>query len=150
MTNLNNRNDNFQSETHQTADEFFGETIYTYTRKDAFNDGVLVDVSEIAKELGFNIPVALTSAVYEDCVKWSEQDTKRQTYQDEPGRLHDVLSMAHIGARVNRNTDTVFFKLYRVIRGGRSTSPKLTTLKMMIHGGDNAEPVITISEPNED
>lgn len=147
MTSAKNQ-DTEKPRTHKKAEVF--EMIYSYSRKQAIEDGVLIDVSEMAREAGFKIPVALTASVYADCVRWSEQDTKRQTYQDEPGRLHDVLSMAQIGARVNRDTDTVFYKIYRIIRGGRSTSPKQTTLKMVIHGGDNAEPVITISQPNED
>ena len=40
------------------------EIIYPYTRAQALEDGVLVDVSEIAKEAGIKFPVALTAAVY--------------------------------------------------------------------------------------
>src|SRR4051812_27741843 len=40
----------------------FGEVIFAYTRKQAIEDGVLVDVTETAKEAGFKIPVALTRA----------------------------------------------------------------------------------------
>ena len=40
------------------------EVIYTYTRAQALEDGVLVDVSEMAKEAGVRFPVALTATVY--------------------------------------------------------------------------------------
>jgi type I site-specific restriction endonuclease len=35
------------------------EIIYSYTRKQAIADGVLIDVTELAKEAGFKCPVAL-------------------------------------------------------------------------------------------
>src|SRR6185437_8267129 len=43
----------------------FGEVIYSYTRAQAIADGVLVDVSETAKEAGFKYPVALTRMVFD-------------------------------------------------------------------------------------
>ena len=36
------------------------------SRAQAIEDGVLVDVSDIAKEAGFRYPVALTSALWAD------------------------------------------------------------------------------------
>ena len=63
--------------------EIFGELISTYTRAQALDDGVLVDVSAIAAEAGFKWPAAMTRAAWEDCVAWGEADSKRQTYQDE-------------------------------------------------------------------
>jgi hypothetical protein len=38
------------------------EIIYSYTRKQAIADGVLIDVTELAKEAGFKCPVAFTSS----------------------------------------------------------------------------------------
>ncbi len=54
------------------ATEMFGEVIHSYTRKQATEDGFLVDVTETAHEAGFSIPVALTRAIWEDCVEWDE------------------------------------------------------------------------------
>lgn len=70
-----------------TMNEIFGEPIHTYTRAQAIEDGALVDVSETATEAGFRVPVALTHAAWGDCVEWTETDSRRQTYQDEVGRL---------------------------------------------------------------
>ena len=44
------------------CDKLFGEVIYTYTRAQAIEDGVLIDATEMAKETGFKWPVALTAA----------------------------------------------------------------------------------------
>jgi len=35
-------------------------TVYSYTRDEAINDGVLVDVTPIARSLGIRLPVAVT------------------------------------------------------------------------------------------
>lgn len=128
--------------------EIFGGPIHTYGRSEAIEDGVLVDVTETAREAGFAIPVALTIGVWEDCVAWSEADNVRQTYQD-AGRLWDVLWMAAQAARKGSG-ERLAFQLYRVPRGGRSVHPQLTTLQMVIGPGDAGEPVITVMLSGED
>lgn len=137
-------------EAHQTADltEIFGNPIHIYTRKQAIKDGCLVDVSTTAAEAGFRYPVVITRAAWADCVEWTEEDSHRQTYQDEAGRLWDVLWMARLAAR--RGGERMAFQLYRVPRGGRGVRPRLTTLHMHIGPGDHGEPVITIMLTNED
>ena len=112
--------------------EIFGEPIHVYTRAQALADGELVDVTTTAAEAGFRIPVALTRAVWADCVEWTDADTKRQT------------------ARVAKAESSFFFMVYRVPRGGRAMKAKLTRLKACIGPGDDGEPVITIMQPNED
>src|SRR5512135_48851 len=63
--------------------------IFSYTRAQAIADGVLKDVSELAKEAGFRYPVAVTAAVWAECVTVPEGVTG----QDETGRLWDVLNL---------------------------------------------------------
>jgi hypothetical protein len=130
--------------------ETFGEPIHTYTREQAIDDGLLVDVTETAAEAGFRIPVAMTRAAWADCVEWSETDSKRQTYQDEAGRLWDVLWMAMNAARRGGGRQSLQFQFYRVPRGGRGTRPRLVELVASIGPGDLDEPVVTIMQPNED
>lgn len=130
-------------------ESLFGNVIYAYTRADAIADGALVDVSQTAREAGFRLPVAMSAAAWADCVEWSEADSQRQTHQDEPGRLWDVLWMAAITAR-KAHGQRVPFQFYRVRRGGRGTRPKLTTLHLHIGPGDDCAPVITILMPHED
>lgn len=132
-----------------SLESFFGKPIYVYTRADAIADGTLVDVSDMAREVGFRIPVAMTAAAWADCVVWSEADSKRQTAQDEAGRAWDVLWMASRAARHVRG-ERVPFQLCRVPRGGRAVRPRRTTLHLHIGPGDVGEPVITILLPTED
>ncbi len=130
--------------------ELFGETICRYTRAQALEDGVLIDVTEAATEAGFCWPVAITHAAWQACVEWSDNDSRRQTYQDESGRLWDVLWMAFVAIRSATGGTEINFQLYRVPKGGRRTKARLTTLKLISGPGDAGEPVITIMLPQED
>lgn len=126
--------------------------ISTYTRAQAIADGVLMDVSETAREAGFRWPVAMTAASYEDTVAWSTADSRRQTWQDESGRLWDVLTMAKLAARAAaiHDEDTRVFGVLRVPRGGRGVRPRLAQLVLRLGPGDLGEPVLTIMLQGED
>ena len=130
--------------------DLFGEPIHTYTRAQAIEDGMLVDVSDTAKEAGFSIPVVLTAAAWADCVEWTSKDSARQTHQDEAGRLWDVLWMASCAARRHAGKGEVDFQFYRVPRGGRGHMARLATLIMKIGFDDDGAPCITIMQPHED
>lgn len=130
-------------------DPIFGDVIYSYTRAQALADGVLVDVSDTAREAGFRIPVAMTCAAFEDCVAWSEADSGNQTHQDESGRLWDVLWGASLAARKTSGSHLTY-TLCRVPRDRKSRRPRLTSLDLVIGPGDTGEPVITIMLPGED
>lgn len=134
----------------QTVTDLFGEVIYSYTRAQAIEDGVLVDVSETAREAGFRWPAAMTSAAWADCVAWSEEDNQRQIYQDESGRLWDVLWMALNAIRSANGGTQMEYQIYRVPRDGKSVEARLTSLKLVCGPGDAGEPVITIMLPGED
>jgi hypothetical protein len=131
--------------------EFFGDVISTYTREQAIEDGQLIDVSETAREAGFKYSVVLTAAAWADCVAWSDDDNEQQAYQDESGRLWDVLFMASHSIRTSKDSgDRLLFQLYRVPRDGQSIEAMLVTLKLIVGPGDSGEPVITILLLNED
>lgn len=123
------------------------EVIYAYTRKQAIADGVLVDVTETAKEAGFRIPVALTCAVWAEYVAVPEGVEG----QDEVGRLWDVLWMCRfgIGRGNNRDASEVLFQLH-VRNDNREGDPPLVTLKAVCGPDDDGEPCITIMLPVED
>jgi hypothetical protein len=89
------------------------EIISAYTRAQAMADGVLVDVTDTAKEAGFAYPVAMTATAWADCVAWTDEDTRRQTPQDEFGRLWDVLWMAKMAARRGGRDSTALLALPR-------------------------------------
>ena len=70
------------------------DLIHSYTRQQAIEDGVLVDVSETAREAGIRYPVALTRAVW---ARYVEVPLGVEC-QDEEGRLWDILWMFRYGA----------------------------------------------------
>ncbi|OQY36661.1 MAG: hypothetical protein B6226_06175, partial [Candidatus Cloacimonetes bacterium 4572_65] len=77
--------------------EIFGDNIFTYTRAMAISDGVLVDVSTLAKEAGFKVPVAVTEALYHG---WIEPDEYgKRMGQSSSGRLWDILMHLHYASK---------------------------------------------------
>ena len=135
----------------QSAEYFFGDVISTYTRTQAIADGVLIDPGNVAREAGIVWPVAITAEAWADCVAWTDADTKRQVYQDQSGRLWDVIYMAsHAIRNCKERTNELSFQIFRVPRDGKSVESELMTLKLIVGPGDAGEPVITMLLPHED
>jgi hypothetical protein len=132
--------------------EFEPEDVnFSSSRAQAIGDGVLVDITEIAREAGFRVPVALSRAVWTDCVEWNEVTARRKaTHQDESGRLWDVVYLASLAARCGGSDQRRLFELYRVPVAGRGIRARRVQLAMHIGPGDRGEPVITITQPDED
>jgi hypothetical protein len=55
-----------------SENDLFGVPIYSYTREQALADGILVDVSKMAKQAGFKIPMAVTDTLWHSFVEWSQ------------------------------------------------------------------------------
>lgn len=127
------------------------EIISVYTRAQALEDGALVDAGPIAKEVGFRWPVAMTAAVYADCVAWDENDQERTGQcQDQEGRLWDVLWMASLAARRGGATNRVDFTVARISRDASpEDGPEDVRLVLHIGPGDTPEPVMTLMFPGE-
>jgi len=120
------------------------EVIHAYTRKQAIEDGTLIDVTVTAKEAGFRLPVAITAAVYAEFVKVPEG----VVCQDEAGRLWDVLFMCSLAAR-NAKGSEILFALH-VRNDNREETPPLVKLKAVCGPNDDASPCVTIMLPDED
>ena len=106
-----------------TATEIFGEPISIYTREQALEDGVLVDVTEWASSTtgflgGFTCPVALTQSL------WAAIESIPKSLEgiaDVRGRAHDVLWMASLAVRsmIKRDIRDACFKVILPSRGTR-------------------------------
>jgi hypothetical protein len=134
--------------------ELFGEVIHSYTREQAIEDGTLVELPiKDCVEAGIKTHVAVTRSVYFDFIHWTDKDSKRQTPQDESGRLWDLVWMLANAMRspFNENKSELLFALYVVPRGDKSRArkPRKTVLKAVIDGGDKGIPVITIMQLDE-
>lgn len=123
------------------------EVISRYTREDALEDGVLIDATEQAAEVGFKIPVALTGNCWARCVAVPEP---LEGQQDVDGRLWDVLYMALLAACALADTDLVTFRI-SVLGIGEAgyITRREPQLWAKIGPGDEGEPVITIGFPHD-
>jgi len=131
--------------------EPFGPVLFAYTRAQAIEDGVLVDVTETAREAGFKIPVALSRSVWERLVALPDG---YQGFQSESGRLWDVLWMARHYALSASNSDRVrMCVLVRDIRKDLRDSqrpPRRHFPIVAIGAGDDGTAVITVMFPEDD
>jgi hypothetical protein len=115
--------------------EMFGEVISSYSRKQAIEDGVLVELPEDMRSR-FKCHVAMTSSVHALCVP------PKKSLEDYKGRVWDVLTMYGWAAKLNGSKQEILFK----VKIGR----KLHILKAHIGPGDAGEPVVTIMQRGED
>lgn len=132
-------------------DSFWGKPISIYTRKQAIEDGVLVDLRQgdldaVCKQSGIVWPIACTSAVFNGCIDLT--DAAKRAGCDMTGRLWDILQLLrHAVLNSQGRTDTVYFDVLVVTDYAR---PVLVKFKAVCGPGDRGEPVITIMFPEED
>ncbi len=132
-------------------EDLFDPPIHIYTRAEALEDGVLVDVSELAQEAGIKFPVAITARLHAGWITPSEIEQKHG--QDYVGRLWDTLWMLRCAIKGSAQGSLI---TYRVIYATemvrcRSRLKQVTVeLKAVCGPGDQGEPVITIMLPDED
>jgi hypothetical protein len=120
--------------------------IYSYTREQALSDGVLIDVTETAKEAGFKFPTAITSAVMSTVVRPPEIAVGESV----EGRLWDVLLMLSTKVRSSAQNvfdDTAYFE---VLATGDDGEHKTHQLWARCGPGDDGAPVITVTLQGED
>ncbi len=136
---------------NMNADNPFNDmpVIYRYTRAQAIEDGVLVDLTEWSRETGFTIPVACTVAVWNQYI--TPPKSTKKLGQSERGRAHDVLSMLLCAIRMKRSdsegSDRLLFEVIFLQTPRRHETIKL---KAICGPGDQGEAVVTLMLPNED
>ena len=126
------------------------DLIHSYSRKQAIEDGVLVDLMQaeteaLVKEAGFRYPIAMTSAAYFETV--GPIDGELPSGQDRTGRLWDVLMVLKAAIRNTKGeTDRILFEV-RVWNGKKHDIVRLWSL---VGPGDTMDPVLTIMCEDED
>jgi hypothetical protein len=132
------------------SESMFRNPISVYTRRQAIEDGVLVDLMQsgtagLVREGGFRFPVAMTIGAF--CAIVGEPDKPLPAGQDLKGRLWHVLWMLKLAIKSSKpGNDRVSFSV-NVWDGRRRTRVNLWSLG---GPGDKAEPVITIILEGED
>lgn len=141
------------------SDDVFGPVIYAYTRAQAIEDGVLVDVSTMAKEAGIKLPTAITAAVHAEYVAVPEE---LNGSQDEAGRTWDIVWMCACAIRSGeiQGSEGMFQLIVTTPqntpwrsnekRHEGSRTQRLVTLKAVCGPSDDGSPCITILRPEED
>jgi hypothetical protein len=127
------------------------EVIYAYTRQQAINDGVLVDLMqpelvELVQNAGIKYPVTMTAEAFHDYVELTPK--AQEAGNDLKGRLWDVLWMLRVAIQKQRShSPEIMFQFYCVTD---RIKPRLCTLKAVCGPGDQGEPVLTIMHPWQD
>jgi hypothetical protein len=124
----------------QEPDPIFGEVIYSYTRAHAIEDGVLVDVTDMAKEAGFTCNTVVTQKLWADINSIPE----KFSHESVDGRLWDVLWMARMTARAKDNRGKSRIKYQLVMHNLEPFHDQLMDLVLDVGPGDQGEIVVTI------
>jgi hypothetical protein len=120
------------------SENVFGDTIYSYSRKQAIEDGVLVDLSQIESvKQHWRYPFACTDAVW-----MIIEEALEQPSQDVSGICHDICTMAKLALKGSDDAEQVLFS---VIIGAQTNK-----LKLHCGPGDTPAPVLTLMLPYED
>ncbi len=119
--------------------------VFTYTRKQAIEDGVLVDITDTAKNYGFVIPVCITANLLNCYVKPSPEC--EELGQSLEARLADVLTVLYFVIKTKKNTSRITFKVDFLMEPERSETVNIIA---DIGPGDTWEPVLTIMLPEDD
>ena len=137
--------------------DLFGEPISIYSRRQAIEDGVLVDIAQAVTPCPFKYPVAMTRAAYDATLAaggtWEENadgtaDLKLPSGQDCAGRAWDVFQVMLAAIRSGRSTDRIRFSVLVDVHGnGRKSTVDLYSV---CRPGDDAAPVLTILLVGED
>ncbi len=126
--------------------ETYGPAIYSYTRREAIEDGVLVDgtigdLAEVSRQ-HYRHPIAMTAGVFAVIQRAVEN---KKYCNDYKGVWHDVLYMSRVMPIRKWSTGCLF----KVIITGTGRK-RYHTFKIECGAGDNAEPVLTVMLPDED
>ena len=119
------------------------DLISTYTRADAIADGLLIEVTELARQAGFVYRVDVTRGAWESCVCIHDANS----WQNETYRLWGVLLPLAALIRSGINLEFIPFEAH--LLDGAKHAQKFP-LRAHLDLGDDGEPVITISLSDED
>lgn len=148
-------------QTCRAAVQKMNEIIFSYTTKQAVDDGELIKIdSGILKEIGIKFPVYLTSVVYR---RYVEVPADAKDHQDLDARLFDLLYMFALAARLTDGA-TLQYEFVCLLQQDATAqanececddlSPfhKEITLKSVITAQDidDLSPAIFIMLPSED
>ena len=137
------------------------EVISSYSRAQAIEDGVLVDISALTREVGLRYPVAVSTGVFAVLAPWTNgsQGDVSKPVEGQPlyglgqsfeGRVWDLLVILLYEIRNGRDRGRVDFAPQFLMPGMAQDRPVPIQMYALCGPGDEGEPVITIMLPGED
>ena len=123
---------------------FDEEPVHSYTRFQALQDGVLIDLNQYipVMQSGYRYPIACTAAVFAIIDRACKN---KKFHNDYSGVVWDILWMSRTSPLKKWDSG----RLFQVIINGAGKKT-IYNLKLEVSGGDDGEPVLTIMLPNED
>ena len=119
--------------------------IFSYTRAQAIEDGVLIDVTAQAKEAGFKIHTVVTDNLFHTYL--APPAGLEGEGQSLEGRLHDLLFRTLIAAKASSSGDRAEFDVLFLMKPGRWDTVHVLAI---MGPGDHGEPVLTIMLPEDE
>lgn len=118
--------------------------IFSYTRAQAIEDGVLIDVTTEAKAYGVKLPFVIGDNLFNRYV--TPPPGLEGEGQCLKGRLHDLLTLAAISARKGPRQDQVEFEVLFLMQPGKHEK-----VRCVLHVGpdEQGEPVLTLCLPED-
>lgn len=125
-------------------DNPFGKVIYSYTRNDGLEDGFFADISELAKEAGFKIPVCVTQGVLDLL-------NEKLEGQDLKGRAWDMFTILKLEIKRQTKPDSFieFKPVFIRVEDPQTYYPKPVKLWATIEDTGDGSPGMTIMLPEE-
>lgn len=119
--------------------------IFSYTRAQAIEDGVLIDVTAQAKETGFKFHTVVTDNLFHTYIE--PPVGLEGEGQSIPGRLRDVLMVLRTAILGKSATDYLELDVLFLMAPVRH---ELVRIIAVVGPGDYGEPVMTIMLPGDD
>ena len=119
--------------------------IYSYTRKQAIEDGVLIDVTAQAKEAGFKVPVAIGDNLFHRYV--TPPFGLEGEGQSIDGRLYDLFIMTHAAIHCQRGESRLLFCVLFLMKPRRTEKVRVLAV---VGPGDEGGLVMTICLPEDE
>ena len=129
--------DTLQLPLPKPEDPPFNPVVYSYTYAQALADSVLIDVTEIGKEVGFKLPVTITEALQNRLTPTKNEAVFGQDYDS---RLLNVLWVAAFTIKLaDRGTNTVTFTVVQQEVDAKSGQPQNVELRLRAVCGSGNE-----------
>ncbi len=117
-------------------------TSHRYTRTQAIDDGLLIDVGQAAQDVEIGCPTAISSTVWNSYV----QVRKSASWQDERERLGNIMAALR---ETFPNPLPGIERQFLLQVQNDANPPRQVRLKAICTLGDNDETVLTVLMPSE-